>query len=515
MIMYIAVGGLFGLCIGYILTTLLQKDKIRRAHTEAKSLVEGAKRSAEETKRKADLDGKELLYRLRVEFEQSTRKEREELRQEEQKITQREENLERRLGFIEEKEQELGKRDRHLKAAADELRQKSIKLDALYEQEKEMLKKISTLTTEEARELLMRRLDAELQQEKAVYIKQQEDAMKEEADKKAKDMLSLAIKRCAVEHTTETTVSVVDLPNYEMKGRIIGREGRNIRAFEMSTGVDVIIDDTPDAVSISSFDPLRREVARISLEKLIADGRIHPARIEEIVDKAKKELEQRLIEEGKNLSFDLGIHNLHPELIKLIGRLKYRTSFGQNAYQHSKEVAFLMGILAGELALDEKLAKRIGLLHDLGKAVDQYVEGTHATIGADLARKYGEAPMVINAIEAHHEEAESKSIYAVLSIIADSISASRPGARRETFETYVKRLQDLEGIANSFATVDKSYAIQAGREIRVIAFPDKLDDAGCLLLARDLKKTIEEKMSYPGQIKVTVIRETRAVEYAK
>jgi len=513
--MYIIIGSIAGVCIGYILSMVIEQDKRRKARRDAQGVLDEAKRHAEEIKRKADLDGKELLYKLKVDFEDSTRKEREELRVYEQKLTQREENLERRLGFIEEKEQELNKKDRFLKGVGDELKVKTTKLDGIIEQEKEMLKKISTMTTDEARELLLRRLDAELQQEKAIYIKQQEDLMKEEADKKAKDMLSLAIKRCAVEHTTETTVSVVDLPNYEMKGRIIGREGRNIRAFEMATGVDVIIDDTPDAVSVSSFDPVRREVARMSLEKLIADGRIHPARIEEVVDKAKKELDQKIIEDGKSLCFDLGIHNLHPELIKLVGRLKYRTSFGQNAYQHSKEVSFIMGILAGELALDAKLAKRIGLLHDLGKAIDQYVEGTHAMIGADLARKYGESAMVINAIEAHHEEAESKSIYAVMSIVADSISASRPGARRETFETYIKRLQDLEGIANGFPSVDKSYAIQAGREIRVIVFPDKADDSACVLLSRDLKKNIEEKMSYPGQIKVTVIRETRAVEYAK
>jgi ribonuclease Y len=342
-----------------------------------------------------------------------------------------------------------------------------------------------------------------------------EDGVKEESEKKAKEIISLAIQRCAVEHTTETTVSVVPLPNDEIKGRIIGREGRNIRAFEMATGVDLVIDDTPEAVNLSSFDPIRREVARISLDKLVQDGRIHPARIEEIVEKTKQEFDKQLMEEGKAVSFEVGIHNLHPELIKLLGKLKYRTSFGQNALQHSKEVAFIMNILASELGLDTRLAKRAGLLHDLGKAVDHQVEGTHSQIGADLLRKYGENETVVNAAESHHEEKEFKSLYSLLALIADAISASRPGARRETLETYIKRLTQLETIANSFEGVDKSYAIQAGREIRVIVHPNKIKDEEITLLAHELKKKIEQEMEYPGNIKITVVRETRAVEYAK
>ncbi|MCM8831895.1 MAG: ribonuclease Y, partial [Candidatus Omnitrophica bacterium] len=339
--------------------------------------------------------------------------------------------------------------------------------------------------------------------------------IKEEAERKARQILSLAIQRCAVEHTTETTVTVVPLPNDEIKGKIIGREGRNIRTFEMVTGVDLLIDDTPEAVNLSSFDPIRREIARLSLEKLVQDGRIHPARIEEIVEKTKQEFDKQLVEEGKSAAFEVGIHNLHPELIKLLGKLKYRTSFGQNALQHSKEVAFIMGILASELNLDSKLAKRIGFLHDIGKALNHQVEGTHAQIGAELLRKYQEADIVINAVEAHHEEVEFKSIYAILCLVADAVSASRPGARRETLETYLKRLKQLEEVANSFTGVDKSYAIQAGREIRVIVQPNKVKDEEIVLLAHEIKKKIEQEIDYPGNIKITVIRETRAVDYAK
>jgi ribonuclease Y len=371
------------------------------------------------------------------------------------------------------------------------------------------------LTPEEARELLLKRYEEELKEEKARMIKNMEEEIKEEADKKAKDIISLAIQRCAVEHTTEATVSVVQLPNDEIKGRIIGREGRNIRAFEMATGVDLVIDDTPEAVSLSSFDPIRREIARIALEKLVQDGRIHPARIEEVVEKTKQEFDKKLMEEGKSAAFEVGIHNLHPELMKLLGKLKFRTSFGQNALQHSKEVAFIMNILASELGLDGRIAKRVGLLHDIGKAVDHQVEGTHAQIGADLLRKYGESEIVINAAEAHHEEAEFKSLYVLLALIADAISASRPGARRETLETYLKRLKQLEDLANSFEGVEKSYAISAGREIRVIVQPNKISDNEIVLLAHQIKKRIEQQLDYPGNIKITVIKETRAIDYAK
>ena len=385
----------------------------------------------------------------------------------------------------------------------------------LIEEEKQKLERISSLSPNEAREILLTRYEEEMRGEKAKMVHQILEEAREESEQKAKEILSQAIQRCAVEHTTETTVSVVALPSDEIKGRIIGREGRNIRAFEMATGVDLVIDDTPEAVSLSSFDPIRREIARISLERLIQDGRIHPARIEEIVDKTKQEFDKKLMEEGKEAAFEVGIHNLHPELIKLLGKLKYRTSFGQNALQHSKEVAIIMGILAEDLDLDPRLAKRAGLLHDIGKAVDHQVEGTHAQIGSELLRKYRENETVINAAEAHHEEVESNSLFALLAIISDAISASRPGARRETLETYVKRLRQLETLANSFEGVEKSYAIQAGREVRVIVHSNKVKDEEVSMLAYEVKKKVEHEMTYPGNIKITVIREVRAVNYAK
>ncbi|MFA5337629.1 MAG: ribonuclease Y, partial [Candidatus Omnitrophota bacterium] len=458
---------------------------------------------------------KELLYKLRIDFDKQHAGKKEELFQLEKRLIQREENLEKRLDFIETKEQELSAREVNLKKLSQELENKNENLRQLIEEEKEKLKKISSLTQEEARELLLKRYEEELRSEKAKLIRIMEEEVKDEAEKKAKEIVSLAIQRCAVEQTTESTVSVVQLPNDEIKGRIIGREGRNIRAFEMATGVDLVIDDTPEAVNLSSFDPVRREVARISLERLIQDGRIHPARIEEIVEKTKQDFEKQLMEEGKAAAFEIGVHNLHPELIKLLGKLRYRTSFGQNALQHSKEVAFIMGILASELELDPRLAKRAGLLHDIGKAVDHQVEGTHAQIGAELLKKYGENEIVINAAEAHHEEKEFSSVYSLLALVSDAISASRPGARRETLESYIKRLRQLETIANSFQGVDKSYAISAGREIRVIIQPSKVKDEEVALLAHEVKKKIEAEMDYPGNIKITAIRETRAIDYAK
>jgi ribonuclease Y len=450
-----------------------------------------------------------------MDFDRSNASKREELFQLEKRLIQREENLEKRLDFIETKEQELLNREGNLKKISQELEAKNDNLRQLIEEEKEKLKKISSLTPEEARELLLKRYEEELRSEKAKMIKLVEEEVREEAEKKAKEIVSLAIQRCAVEQTTESTVSVVQLPNDEIKGRIIGREGRNIRAFEMATGVDLVIDDTPEAVNLSSFDPVRREVARIALERLVQDGRIHPARIEEIVEKTKQDFDKQLMEEGKAVAFEIGVHNLHPEIIKLLGKLKYRTSFGQNALQHSKEVAFIMGVISSELELDPRLAKRVGLLHDIGKAVDHQVEGTHAQIGAELLKKYGENETVINAAEAHHEEKEFSSIYSLLALVADAISASRPGARRETLESYIKRLKQLESLANSFQGVDKSYAIQAGREIRVIIQPNKVKDEEVALLAHEIKKKIEQEMDYPGNIKITAIRETRAVDYAK
>ena len=513
--LYIAISGVTGAIIGWWLGEVIQKNKVNKSKEDAEKIVKEAKFRAEEIVRKADLDAKELLYKLRIDFEKQNSSKKSELVQLEKRLLQREENLEKRLDFIESKSNELTKQEENLKQAAYEAEKKNQALNQLIEEEKEKLKSISSLTPQEARELLLRRYEEELRGEKAKMIREMEEAIKEESDQKAKEIISQAIQRCAVEHTTETTVSVVSLPNDEIKGRIIGREGRNIRMFEMATGVDLIIDDTPEAVSVSGFDPIRREIARTALEKLVQDGRIHPARIEEVVEKTKQEFDKRLMEEGKTAAFDVGIHNLHPELIKLLGKLKYRTSFGQNALQHSKEVAIIMGILASELELDSRIAKRAGLLHDIGKAIDHQVEGTHAEIGADLLKKYGEHEFVINAAESHHEDVDFISLYSLLALVADAISASRPGARRETLETYIKRLRQIETIANSFEGVDKSFAIQAGSEIRVIVQPNKVKDNEIAIMAHEVKKKLEQEMDYPGNIKITVIRETRAVDYAK
>ncbi len=512
---YIIVALLIGIAIGQFAKEFISKNKIKKDREAAERIIKEAEAKAREIIRKADLDGKELLYKLRMEFDKQTTSKKDGLVRLEQRLSQREENLEKRLDFIEGKEREMSKKEASLKAIDNELVKKSETLNQLIKEEKDNLQRISGLTSQEARQILLERFNDELRTEKAVMLRQMENEIKEEADKKAKEIVSLAIQRCAVEHTTETTMSVVQLPNDEIKGRIIGREGRNIRSFEMVTGVDLVIDDTPEAVSISSFDPIRREIARISLERLVTDGRIHPARVEEIVEKVKKQFGKKIIEEGKAVAFEVGIHNLHIELIELLGRLKYRTSFGQNALQHSKEVAFIMGTLASELGLNPRIARRAGLLHDIGKAVDHQVEGTHASIGADLLRKYGENEVVINVAESHHEDVEPTSIYSVLAMVADAISASRPGARRETIEAYIKRLRDLESIANSFENVDKAFAIQAGREIRVVVYPNKTSDNDIALLAHEIKKKVEKNMEYPGQIKITVIREIRSVEYAK
>jgi ribonuclease Y len=504
-----------GLVFGWLVGKTVEKNKTKRVKEDASKLLKEAQVKAEEIKRKADLDGKELLYKLRVEFDKTNASKRNELTQLEERITQREENLEKRLDFIEKKETDISKKQQLITEKEQELSNKDIEFRRLIDEEKKKLEAISSLSPQQARELLLKRYEQELRDDKAKMVKQTIDQIEDQAEEKAKEIVSQAIQRCAVEHTTETTVSVVPLPNDEIKGRVIGREGRNIRTFEMATGVDLVIDDTPEAVSISGFDPVRREVAKISLEKLVQDGRIHPARIEEVVAKTKQEFDKKLIEEGKGLAFDIGVHNLHPELIKLLGKLKYRTSFGQNALQHSKEVAIIMGILASEIGIDSRIASRAGLLHDIGKAVDHQVEGTHAQIGADLLKKYGESNTVINSAESHHEEVESNSLYSTLAQVADAISASRPGARRETLETYVKRLKKLESIANSFEGVEKSFAIQAGREIRVIVKPNKVNDQGIYLLSHEVKKKLENEMDYPGNIKVVVIRETRAIDYAK
>lgn len=478
-------------------------------------ILEEVKREVANRRKEVDLEAKDLLHRTRAEFEKETRDRKQELTILEKRLLQREENLDRKVDVLDKKEREIQDRERSLVDKEKKLESKHKELDGLFEEEKNKLQRISNMTKEEAKKILLNRLQNEVKQEAELMVQKSIEEAKSKSDKEARKIIGMAIQKCAAEHTVETTVSVVNLPNDDMKGRIIGREGRNIRALEIATGVDIIIDDTPGAVILSGFDIVKREIAKRSLEKLIEDGRIHPGRIEELVEKTKQEMEEHIREEGEKAVFDIGIQTIHPEIIKLIGRLKYRTSYGQNVLQHSKEVAYLMGVIAGELKMDPALARRIGLLHDIGKATSHELEGTHASIGANLAKRYGESESVIHAIEAHHQDIEPKTLLAVLVQAADTISATRPGARRETLEAYIKRLEKLEAIADSFKGVEKSFAIQAGREIRVIVQPDKISDTEAIILARDITKKIEEGLEYPGQIKVTVIRETRAIEYAK
>jgi len=506
---------LTGAWIGYLVRSYLGKRALRSAKEEAEKILDDARREAEARKREAELEAKDLVLQARAEFEREVTSRRQELIELETRLVQREENLDRKVELIDKKEQELREFEENLHKFEGELKKREGELKKLIEEEKRNLERVSGLSAEEARKILMERIEEEAKHDAALLVKRIEDEAERLAERRAKEIISLAIQRCAAEHVAEATVSVVSLPNDEMKGRIIGREGRNIRAFETITGINVIIDDTPEAVILSGFDSVRREIARIALERLIADGRIHPARIEEVVEKVRQEVETNIREEGERVAFELGVHNLHPEEIMLLGRLKYRTSYGQNVLQHSIEVAQLAAIMAAELGENEALAKRIGLLHDIGKAVDHQLEGSHAVIGAELARKYGEPPEVVEAIEAHHGDVEPKSIAAVLLQAADALSAARPGARRETLETYIRRLEKLEAIADSFKGVEKAYAIQAGREIRVMVRPEQISDEEAVLLARQIAKKIESELEYPGQIKVTLIREVRAVDYAK
>jgi ribonuclease Y len=500
---------------GYLLRRYFAEKKIQDAEAKAKFILDKTNKEIQGRRREVELEAKDLMFRLRQDFESETKQRRQELADLEKRFAQRETNLDRRLELLEKKEKEFESRAHTLKRQEEGLKAKETQLVNLIAEEKQRLQKISSLSPEEAKQILLARISEELNTEKAVLIKRQEEELRAQSNKIATDIISLAIQRYAADYAAETTVSVVNLPSDEMKGRVIGREGRNIRALEMATGVDVIIDDTPESVILSSFDPIRREVARVSLERLLSDGRIHPARIEEVVTKTRKDLEEQIQQKGETACFDLGVEGLRPELVKLLGRLNFRTSFGQNALQHSIEVAYFLGTMASELGADWRLARRIGLLHDIGKAVDQQQEGTHARIGASLAKKYGESNEVIHAIESHHEEQTPLTVYAILAVAADAISAARPGARKETLEAYIKRLEKLEGIANLFKGVEKSYAIQAGREIRVIVEPQRISDNEAINLSRDIKKKIEEGLEYPGQIKVMVIREIRAIEYAK
>ena len=495
-----------------LVTSAVRKNtiekKIGNAEEKARTIIDDALKVAERSKREALMEAKEESLKSKNELEKETKERRAELQRYERRVLAKEETLDKKSDALERREQSYA-------AKEEKLAKQETELNKLQEKRVQELERISGLTSEQAKDYLLKTVEDEVKHETAVLVKELESRAKEEADKKAKEYVVTAIQKCAADHVAETTISVVQLPSDEMKGRIIGREGRNIRTLETLTGIDLIIDDTPEAVILSGFDPIRREVARIALEKLIVDGRIHPARIEEMVEKAQREVETKIREEGEAAVLEVGVHGIHPELVKLLGRMKFRTSYGQNALKHSIEVAHLTGLLAGEVGVDVRMAKRAGLLHDIGKSIDHEVEGSHIQIGADLCRKYKESSIVINAVESHHGDTEPTSLIACLVQAADTISAARPGARRETLETYTNRLKQLEDIANGFKGVDKSFAIQAGREIRVMVVPDQVDDASMVLLARDISKQIEAELEYPGQIKVNVIRESRVTDYAK
>ncbi len=502
------VGLAIGIVAGYFTRKNISEAKIGEADSLAKNIIDQANKDAETIKKEKLLEAKEEIHKFRNDAEKENRERRNELQKYERRVIQKEESLDRKQQSIENKESNLNQKLR----AVDE---KQKEVEAIKLKQLEKLEDISGITSEKAKDIILSNAEKEVRHEMSIMIKEIETQAKEDAEKKSREIIGYAIQKCAADHVAETTVTVVNLPNDEMKGRIIGREGRNIRTLETLTGIDLIIDDTPEAVILSGFDPIRREIARIALEKLISDGRIHPARIEEMVEKAKKEVDNIIKEYGEQAIFETGVHSLHPELVKLLGRLNYRTSYGQNVLKHSIEVAHIAGIMAAEIGADIKLAKRAGLLHDIGKAVDHEMEGTHVEIGMDLLRRYKESKEVIHAMSTHHGDYEPQTVEAVLVTAADAISAARPGARRETLEAYIKRLEKLEEIANSYEGVEKSFAIQAGREIRIMVKPEKINDEEIHLLARDITKKIEDELEYPGQIKVSIIRETRAVEYAK